>query len=210
MAGFKTISVGADIEMVIQLFRWLTLVGVLFWMVIYWQGGKKVFQDIRSAMHERASDLDAPLMVIMSAVSLMMVATAVLVALGMGGNEIIPGEIAVILGCLLCFAGVAGTFYCRHVLGQFWTAETSLQRDHRVMDQGPYGMVRHPIYSFAILLYAGLGLVFSTGWCLGMAGIMLLGYLLKAWDENRYLERNLAGYREYQQRVRYRLIPWLW
>jgi protein-S-isoprenylcysteine O-methyltransferase Ste14 len=114
------------------------------------------------------------------------------------------------LGCFLTILGIVGTFYCRHQLGRFSTAETTLKKEHQVMDQGIYGIVRHPLYSFAIILYLGLGLVFATWWNLLCAAGVALAYLLKAKNDEIFLEQNLASYAAYKKRVRYRLIPGIW
>lgn len=84
------------------------------------------------------------------------------------------------VGCLFTLTGIVGTFYCRAVLGKFWTAEAARQVNHAVIDYGPYSVARHPIYSFAILLYLGLGLVFPVWWNLLAAAGIALGCALKA------------------------------
>jgi protein-S-isoprenylcysteine O-methyltransferase Ste14 len=101
-------------------------------------------------------------------------------------------------------------FHCRTVLGSFWTAETALTNQHQVVDEGPYGVVRHPIYSFAILMYAGVGLTFFSWWNCLLAGLVVLGYFLKSNVEDQFLKENLPGYGEYSQRVKQRIIPGVW
>jgi len=106
--------------------------------------------------------------------------------------------------------GIVGMFYCRHYLGRFWTAETTLMSGHQVVNRGPYGVVRHPIYSFAIAMYVGVGIVFPVWWNLLLVSAIAGAYALKAREEDRFLEEKLEGYREYKERVRYRIIPWVW
>jgi len=53
------------------------------------------------------------------------------------------------VGALLVAAGAAGTFYCRLQMRGLWNARTVLAAGHRVIDSGPYRLLRHPIYSFA-------------------------------------------------------------
>ena len=78
------------------------------------------------------------------------------------------------------------------------------------MDDGPYGVVRHPIYAFACLMTLGAVLIFLTWWnALAGAGMIAL-YVLKLRYEEAMLERTLSGYGAYRARVRYRLLPYVW
>jgi protein-S-isoprenylcysteine O-methyltransferase Ste14 len=101
-------------------------------------------------------------------------------------------------------------FYCRHHLGRFWTAETSLVKEHQIIDSGPYHFIRHPIYTFALVMYVGLALGFHSVWSLFLVGIICAVYIFKTKDEDTFLEKNLSGYQEYKSRVRFRLFPGLW
>ena len=91
-----------------------------------------------------------------------------------------------------------------------WSAWTVLSADHTVVDGGPYQHVRHPIYAFACLQSIGTVMVFPTWWNV-VAGILMVAlYVTKALREERVLLSLLPGYRAYQQRVRYRIAPWIW
>jgi protein-S-isoprenylcysteine O-methyltransferase Ste14 len=111
---------------------------------------------------------------------------------------------------LLTSLGIWGTGYCRKVLGRAWTARTQSDPGQELVDIGPYGVVRHPIYAFAILMYAGLGLAFPVWWIALAALLVVAGYILKTWDEDTYLCKHLPGYAAYARRVPSRLIPGLW
>ena len=84
------------------------------------------------------------------------------------------------------------------------------ERGHRVVDQGPYGMVRHPGYAGAIATHLALPVALGSlrGLLTAVAGCLLLA--LRAVREERVLARELGGYREYMSRVRYRLVPGVW
>jgi protein-S-isoprenylcysteine O-methyltransferase Ste14 len=173
--------------------QWVTFVSLLLWLLIYWQAGWKIFTDIRSASKSGASKMDLALLIVLAVFSFVITATAFLIVLGQEKfgfprNMEIPVWL-VTLGCILTILGIAGTFYCRCQLGRFWTAETTIKKEHRVMDLGVYGIVRHPIYTFAIVLYTGLGLVFATWWNISCAAGMVLAYLLKAKNEETFLEK---------------------
>ncbi len=192
------------------LFRWIALIAVLFWLVVYWQGGKKALVDIRESIRSKNSRLDAALLIILTLCAIGIIGTGVLVNLGLAEITFSPNLMITLAGTTFTISGIAGMFYCRHYLGRFWTAETNLSQGHRIIDTGPYHFVRHPIYTFAILMYIGLGLVFPSLWAAFLAGVIVVAYVLKAKDEDHYLEQNLPGYQEYKRRVRYRLIPGVW
>lgn len=194
--------------MLLNVFRWLTLLILLFWLLVYWQGGFKILADIRSAIQTNVSRLDIFLLILLAVLGLVMTVTAALSTLGI---LLIPApEWLTGLGLPLTLTGILGTFFCRAALGKFWTAETAKQDGHAIIDSGPYGVVRHPIYSFAISLYLGLGLVFPAWWNLLAAAGIAVAYALKARDEESFLESALKGYGEYKKRVRYRLLPGIW
>lgn len=79
-----------------------------------------------------------------------------------------------------------------------------------VVSTGLYAVVRHPMYSFALLLVVFTPLALGSYWTLLLV-VPLVGVL--AWrllDEERFLRHNLPGYAEYCERTRYRLIPGVW
>jgi protein-S-isoprenylcysteine O-methyltransferase Ste14 len=115
-----------------------------------------------------------------------------------------------VLGTILTLLGMGGAVFCRRYLGRFWTAETTVQPNHLIVEGGPYSYVRHPIYTGAILMYIGTALVFPTWWNIIATLLIILAYILKTLDEDLYLEGNLTGYTDYQRRVPYRLIPKVW
>jgi len=84
------------------------------------------------------------------------------------------------------------------------------ERGHRVVSTGPYAYVRHPMYAGGLLMFVGMPL--QLGSWLGLAGVALLGPLLavRIFMEERTLAAELEGYRDYAERVRWRLIPRVW
>lgn len=85
-----------------------------------------------------------------------------------------------------------------------------IQEDQRVIDAGLYGIVRHPMYMATVLLFLSMPLVLGSV----ISFLIMLFYLpiivKRIRNEERVLEEGLAGYREYKDRVRYRLIPFIW
>lgn len=191
----------------VQILRWFTLLIWLLWFLIYWHGGARALADIRKSVQE-SGHLDTALMLTIALGSL---------ALAASGLEIASGWVQVSqslwlagIGALLTLLGVAGTFYCRHALGAMWTAETTLQSNHQIVDSGPYGIVRHPIYSTVIVMYVGIALTFASWSATIAVTVIVLAYVLKARLEDNFLAEQLPGYREYKTKVRFRLIPGIW
>ena len=85
-----------------------------------------------------------------------------------------------------------------------------VQAGQRVVSSGLYGVVRHPMYAAAILMFLAVPLVLGSAWAL----IVFLAYPLlmvkRIWNEEEVLRAGLEGYSEYMQKVRYRLIPFVW
>lgn len=84
------------------------------------------------------------------------------------------------------------------------------ERGHRVISDGPYAIVRHPMYAGALLLFLGTPLLLGSWWGLAAAPIMAALLCARAVMEERTLARELEGYAGYAARVRYRLIPMVW
>jgi protein-S-isoprenylcysteine O-methyltransferase Ste14 len=84
------------------------------------------------------------------------------------------------------------------------------ERGHQVISSGPYRIVRHPGYLGAVLVTLGTPYLLGSRWAV-FASWMIVGVIvLRTWLEDRTLSAELPGYREYAQRVRYRLLPWIW
>lgn len=79
-----------------------------------------------------------------------------------------------------------------------------------VVSTGLYGIVRHPMYSGALLLVFFIPLALGSYWCLLVALATLPALIWRLLDEERYLKINLPGYADYCGKTRYRLIPFVW
>jgi protein-S-isoprenylcysteine O-methyltransferase Ste14 len=80
----------------------------------------------------------------------------------------------------------------------------------RVISTGPYALVRHPMYAGALFLIAGMPLALGSWWGLLLIVLVIPTLVWRLLDEEKFLKKNLAGYTEYAQRVRYRLVPFVW
>jgi len=84
------------------------------------------------------------------------------------------------------------------------------ERHQRVIDSGPYAMVRHPMYAAAVLYLFGLPLLLGSKYGLLVPPVFIVGISIRAIFEERLLARELPGYADYMERVPYRLIPYVW
>jgi protein-S-isoprenylcysteine O-methyltransferase Ste14 len=90
------------------------------------------------------------------------------------------------------------------------TVRIQTERGQMVIDTGPYAFVRHPGYVGGILFCVGTALCLASVWALIPAGLASALLILRTHWEDQTLQAELAGYKEYTQRVRYKLIPGMW
>ncbi|HLJ51864.1 MAG TPA: isoprenylcysteine carboxylmethyltransferase family protein, partial [Rhizomicrobium sp.] len=84
------------------------------------------------------------------------------------------------------------------------------ERGQRVIDSGPYALVRHPMYAAALLYLLGVPLLLGSWYGLIGTALIALGISWRAVKEENVLRHELAGYGEYMTRVRWRLVPYVW
>jgi len=92
----------------------------------------------------------------------------------------------------------------------FTGATIEVAAEQRVISTGLYAMVRHPMYSGSLVMFLGIPLALGSWWGLLMSLAMTAIIAWRLFHEERFLVRNLKGYQEYRQKVRYRLLPLLW
>jgi len=95
---------------------------------------------------------------------------------------------------------------------RFAAAIVKIQHDrgHEVIDSGVYGLVRHPMYLGASLLAIGMPLWLGSYLALALGLLGILGLAMRIRAEERVLRDGLPGYADYAQRVRHRLVPFVW
>jgi protein-S-isoprenylcysteine O-methyltransferase Ste14 len=84
------------------------------------------------------------------------------------------------------------------------------ERGHTVVDRGPYAIIRHPGYAGMTILAVGGALLLGSFAALAPALIFAALVLRRVFFEDAFLKENLEGYREYSERVRFRLVPGIW
>ncbi len=85
-----------------------------------------------------------------------------------------------------------------------------IQENQKVIDTGLYAIVRHPMYSTTLILFLSMPIVLGSVYSLIIFLFYPLIIIKRIRNEEELLERELNGYREYKQKVKYRLIPFIW
>lgn len=115
------------------------------------------------------------------------------------------------VGYLLFLVGM-GIVTWAEAVNKFFEVTVRLQTDRgqRVIETGPYAIVRHPGYVGGILFSVGMALCLGSLWALIPAGLASLLLILRTQWEDQTLQAELPGYNEYTLHVRYKLIPGVW
>jgi protein-S-isoprenylcysteine O-methyltransferase Ste14 len=160
--------------------------------------------------HEGAKSWDLFVVIILGLPSIL--AIPILAALDDGRYHWFPVPWWIcVLGYALLIAGMAGLTWAESVNRFFEpTVRIQTERGHKVIDTGPYAIVRHPGYVSAFLLFIGMPLALGSLWASIPAILLCLLLVLRTVWEDQTLQEELAGYREYAKRVRYRLVPGVW
>ena len=112
-------------------------------------------------------------------------------------------------GVVLCIAGFAFCIWARFTLGRNWSGVVTLKRGHELISDGPYALVRHPIYTGLLTMFVATVIVLGH-----VAGIIALPFVfVSLWIKLRYEEKLMLKqfpneYAAYQQRVK-RIIPFI-
>ncbi len=98
------------------------------------------------------------------------------------------------------------------IVNQFFSGTVRIQEDrgHHVIDSGPYRIIRHPGYTGGLLSSLATPFLLGTLWALIPVGLTGIVYIIRTALEDRTLQEELPGYREYAQKTRYRLLPGIW
>jgi protein-S-isoprenylcysteine O-methyltransferase Ste14 len=114
----------------------------------------------------------------------------------------LAGDALVALGFL--------TIFVVYKENTFASAIIELAPEQTVISTGPYKLVRHPMYMGAFVLLVGIPFSLGSLWGLFVIALMMPALIWRLLDEETFLAKNLPGYREYQNAVRCRLVPFIW
>ena len=116
-----------------------------------------------------------------------------------------------ILALVIILAGYALGSYAL-IENRFFSGMVRIQTDrgHHVVSSGPYRWLRHPGYAGALLAYLATPLFLDSWWAFLPAVLLTILLVIRTALEDRTLQDELTGYREYAGQVRYRLLPGVW
>ena len=116
------------------------------------------------------------------------------------------------LTALFVFAIGYGISFWAVLCNPFFSTFVRIQddRDHSVVSSGAYALVRHPGYAGALLSHLALPFVLGSVWALVPVIVGTILFVMRTSREDQTLRDRLFGYREYQARVRWRLLPGVW
>lgn len=187
---------------------WL-LLGILF-IPMFFAGIVMMLKNpnlLKSRLNAKEKTREQSLVVKLS--GLMFLAGFVLAGLGVRfGWYILPTCVSIGAAVVLILSYMLYAEVMRE--NTYLSRTIAVQENQTVVDTGLYGIVRHPMYSVTLLLFLSMPLVLGSLYSL----VIFLAYPFiiakRIAHEEAFLEKELPGYREYKQKVKYRLIPFIW
>lgn len=124
------------------------------------------------------------------------------------GWSTVPTSV-VVLGLVLVTVGL-GIAMSVILVNSYAAATVTVEADQRVVSTGWYGFVRHPMYFGVLIMFIGSPLALDSLWGLAVLVPGLVVFAVRILDEEKLLRGELTGYDEYTEKVRYRLLPYVW
>jgi len=115
---------------------------------------------------------------------------------------VMAGDALVVFGYYIVFIALKENTFAASII--------AVAPDQKVISTGPYAVIRHPMYSGAIVLLLGTPLALGSWWGLLIFIPITFAIVWRLIDEEKFLSQSLPGYKEYCQKVRYRLILFIW
>jgi protein-S-isoprenylcysteine O-methyltransferase Ste14 len=185
---------------------------IAFWLIYIWAFTPEfaiVSRARRTVVENRAKD-SGSLALILIATSLMLLLSfplSFVTSLRFPAAANLP---AFVIGTLVLVAGSLLRRHCWRVLGQYFTGDVQTRADQPVIDRGAYRWVRHPSYSAAILMFAGIGLALAN-WAslvpLVLVAILVYSYRARV-EERALIQTQGQPYITYMK-ARKRFVPFI-
>ena len=115
---------------------------------------------------------------------------------------IITADIIVLLGYLMIFFVFKQNSYASRII--------EINENQKVISTGLYGVVRHPMYLGVLIMFLPTPIALGSFWALIPFAVLPVSIILRILNEEKVLSDNLQGYKEYCQKTRFRLIPFIW
>ena len=193
----------------ISFFNGWLFMGILF-VPMFFAGIVMMFKNpnlLKSRLNAKEKQAEQSVVVKLS--GLMFVAGFIVAGLGIRFNwYILPKGITI--GAAVIFI-VAYILYAEILRENTHLSRTiEVQENQKVIDTGLYGIVRHPMYSVTLLLFLSMPIVLGSAYSFLIFMVYPFIIAKRIKGEEEFLETELSGYREYKQKVKYRLIPFIW
>jgi protein-S-isoprenylcysteine O-methyltransferase Ste14 len=120
----------------------------------------------------------------------------------------VPSYLVIIGDIFVLIAFVIGFLVFKE--NSFASRTIEVVTNHTVISTGPYRIVRHPMYSGALLMFLFTPIALGSFWALLLALPLMVVIIVRLLHEEKFLVSNLLGYKEYCQHIRYRLVPQIW
>ena len=187
---------------------WL-LMGILF-IPMFIAGLVMMFKNpelLRKRLNAKEKQQEQKLVVKLS--GLMFLAGFIVAGLGVRFDwYVLPKAVAIAASVVFL---VAYLLYAEVLRENTYLSRTiEVQENQKVIDTGLYGIVRHPMYSATLLLFLSMPIVLGSiySFMIFLAYPLIIAKRIK--NEEEFLEKELEGYRGYKQKVKYRLVPFVW
>ena len=187
---------------------WL-LMGILF-IPMFFAGIVMMIKNpdlLKSRLDAKEKQKDQSMVIKLS--GLMFLAGFIVAGLGFRfGWFILPKIVTICAAVVFLFAYVLYAEVLRE--NTYLSRTIKVQENQRVIDTGLYAIVRHPMYSVTLLLFLSMPIVLGSAYSfiIFLAYPFIIAKRIKG--EEAFLEKELSGYAEYKQKVKYRLIPFIW
>ena len=93
---------------------------------------------------------------------------------------------------------------------EYLSRTVEVSENQKVVDSGLYGIVRHPMYTSTIFLFLSMPLVLDSIFSFVVMLVYPIIIIFRIRNEEKVLENELIGYKEYKEKVKYKLVPYLW
>ena len=162
---------------------------------------------LKKRLNAKETEKDQKLVILFSA--LMFISGFIVAGLNYRFSWLILPNIVVIISSIV-FA-ISYILYAEVLRENTYLSRTiEVQEDQKVIDTGLYGIVRHPMYFSTILLFLSMPLILGSifSFIIFLAYPIIISKRIK--NEEMVLEKDLQGYKEYKEKVKYKMIPFIW